>query len=133
METEKILQEDEYSVSMEIYTDKTKFIQIFTNLISNAIKFTDRGVVEFGYYREEGKEGAEGRIIFFVRDTGRGIDPQEISHIFKRFYQADKSKTGYHEGTGLGLTIVKEYLTLMGGDIWVKSHPGTGSTFFFTL
>ncbi|MCK9305108.1 MAG: ATP-binding protein, partial [Bacteroidales bacterium] len=72
-------------------------------------------------------------IIYFVRDTGRGIAPDEIDYVFKRFYQTEHSKTGYHEGTGLGLTIVKEYLNLMGGDIWVKSHPGTGSTFFFTL
>ena len=145
-ETGSIMEEDS-TLFFEISTDRTKFIQIFTNLISNAIKFTEKGVVEFGFYKEEkgeqnggNRDNREGNcdnrdpgIIYFVRDTGRGIAPDEIDYVFKRFYQTEHSKTGYHEGTGLGLTIVKEYLNLMGGDIWVKSHPGTGSTFFFTL
>ncbi len=132
-DTGQILNDTDSKLFLEIKTDKTKFIQIFTNLISNAVKFTEHGLIEFGFYRENGENPGNGKIIYFVRDTGKGIDTDDIDNIFKRFYQARYNKTGYHEGTGLGLTIVKEYLTLMGGEIWVKSSPGVGSTFFFTL
>jgi signal transduction histidine kinase len=108
-------------------TDGYKLTQILTSLIDNAMKFTEKGEVEFGYSITGNK------IKFFVSDTGIGI-PQEHNHlIFSRFYQADSSCTRRFEGTGLGLSISKAYIELLGGEIWFTSQPGKGSVFYFTL
>ncbi len=111
----------------EIYTDKTKLTQILTNLISNAIKFTHEGFVEFGYALKENI------LEFYVKDTGIGIRKEFQNKIFERFRQADNSISNTYGGTGLGLAICKGFAQLLNGDIWVKSEPGKGSVFYFTI
>jgi PAS domain S-box-containing protein len=116
--------EDDQAV---IETDEAKLIQVLSNLISNALKFTDRGLIEFGYeYRDD-------QIVFSVADSGIGISEEEQSRIFDRFYQVDKTISRTYGGTGLGLSISKGYVEMLGGMIWVKSNPGSGSRFFFSI
>lgn len=111
----------------EIYTDRTKITQILSNLITNALKFTHEGFIEFGY------EYNEPELRFFVRDTGIGIKPEYQDKIFERFRQADLSINKKYGGTGLGLAISKAFVELLGGKIWVQSEPDKGSTFYFTI
>ncbi len=111
----------------EIYTDKTKLQQIFSNLVSNALKFTTKGSVSFGY-KIDGEQ-----IIFFVKDTGIGIAKENLEKVFSRFYQVESGNQRIFEGTGLGLAIVKEYVNILGGDIWVESEPEVGTKFYFTV
>lgn len=110
-----------------LQTDSTRLKQVLNNLIGNAIKFTDDGFIEFGY------EIKSGTIEFFVRDSGIGIALDKQDLIFKRFGQVQEAISRNLAGTGLGLTISKNLVELMGGRIWVDSMPGEGSTFFFTL
>jgi PAS domain S-box-containing protein len=110
-----------------VMTDNTKLVQILSNLINNAIKFTKNGYVTFGYSLKN--ELLE----FFVKDTGIGI-PQELhSKIFDRFYQVDSAISRKYSGTGLGLSICKGYVELLGGTIRVESEPGKGTQFVFTI
>ena len=111
-----------------IITDQTRFIQIFSNLLSNALKFTETGYVEFGY-----KKPSKGKICFFVKDTGTGIPSEELENIFIRFRQSTHNNVKKHGGTGLGLAICESLLNLMGGRIWVESEFGFGATFWFSL
>ncbi len=114
-----------------ILTDGNRLRQILTNLIENALKFTDEGFVEFGYslLNIENKSFIE----FFVRDTGIGI-PQEMHNIiFERFRQVDDSNTRKYGGTGLGLTISKNLIQLLGGEIKLESDRGKGTKFFVRL
>ena len=115
---------DERSVIM---TDPTKLIQILSNLISNAIKFTREGEVEFGYDLQDGF------LEFFVKDTGIGIPSEHHKKIFERFFQIDNLVSRKYGGTGLGLSICKAYVELLGGKIWLNSHTGEGTTFHFTI
>ena len=107
-------------------TDCLKLNQIITNLIQNALKFTTKGSIDFGYNKK--KAGLE----FFVMDTGRGIPADKKEKIFERFQQVDNSLTRAHEGAGLGLSISKAYVEMLGGTIHVESKEGVGSTFTFT-
>lgn len=109
------------------YTDKNLLSGIFINLISNAFKFTNNGSIEIGSYDKEND------IVFYVKDTGIGIPENRLEAIFDRFVQADSTLTRPHEGSGLGLSIAKAYAQLLGGDLWVESEVGKGSTFFFNL
>lgn len=111
-----------------IITDQTRFIQIFTNLLSNALKFTEKGRIEFGY-----KPMSKGRIHFFVKDSGLGIPLEEQEMVFDRFRQASTNEQKKHGGTGLGLAICKNLVEMQGGRIWLDSVPGRGATFNFTL
>ncbi len=111
-----------------ISADETKVIQILSNLLNNAFKFTTRGSVDFGY-TIKGKKDIE----FFVRDTGVGITPEYKKRIFERFYQVDSSPEKKTEGTGLGLSICKSYVEMMGGKIWLSAKKDRGSEFFFTI
>jgi PAS domain S-box-containing protein len=108
-------------------TDNTKLMQIFSNLLNNAFKFTLEGHISFGF------RNIEPYLEFFVSDTGIGIDYDQQTKIFERFYQVDNTVTRMHEGTGIGLAISKAYVELLGGKIWLKSEPGKGSTFYFTV
>ena len=110
-----------------IKTDRFILKQVFSNLIDNAIKFTDAGVIGFGYHPPEDKT-----ITCYVADTGIGISAENQEVIFEHFRQAAvQNPKKLYGGTGLGLSICKGSLALLGGEIWVDSVPGKGSTFFF--
>ncbi|BAX81336.1 PAS domain-containing sensor histidine kinase [Labilibaculum antarcticum] len=110
-----------------IYTDKTKLIQIVTNLLNNAFKFVHEGGIEFGY-RLINKD-----LVFYVTDSGIGIPKEMHSLIFDRFMQASDFVKFNYGGNGLGLAIAKEFVELLGGKIWVESDVNKGSTFYFTI
>jgi PAS domain S-box-containing protein len=111
-----------------IYIDELKLKQIFVNLLDNAIKFTEKGTIRFGY-----RVPSNGTIICYVSDTGLGIRPDSTEIIFERFMQADIPDRNKYKGTGLGLAICKGNVEIMGGHISVESEPGKGSTFTFEL
>jgi signal transduction histidine kinase len=110
-----------------IETDSTKLNQVLTNLIKNAVKFTEEGSVVFGYKQKDSM------FEFFVTDSGPGIPKEQMDLIFERFRQSTLNLTRKYEGAGLGLAISKAYVELLGGTIWIESELGKGSTFFFTL
>jgi PAS domain S-box-containing protein len=109
-----------------ITTDKEKLYAILANLIKNAIKFTDKGSVEFGYTVQDQF------IRFFVKDTGLGIPKDKQQQVFERFIQAKTNGSG-RDGVGLGLSISKAYVEMLGGSIWLESEEGKGSEFYFTI
>jgi PAS domain S-box-containing protein len=111
-----------------IKTDPFRLRQILSNLIGNAIKFTEQGEVEFGF-----KVISADKIKFFVKDTGVGLTREELDIIFERFKRSRHSEEKNIIGTGLGLAISKNLVELLGGEMWVDSSPGKGTTFFFTL
>jgi len=115
----------------EIFSDGTKITQILSNLLSNALKFTHEGFIEFGYEILENSQDVS--LLFYVKDSGIGINPALHDKIFERFRQADASIQADYGGTGLGLSISKGFVELLGGNIWVESEPGKGSTFYFTI
>ncbi len=108
--------------------DETRFRQIFTNLLDNAIKFTTEGEIQFGV-----NEINKNQVIFFVSDTGIGIHEDKLEIIFNRFRQGEEESTRAYGGNGLGLAIVKELVQLMGGKIWLNSALEEGTTFYFSL
>jgi len=112
--------------------DPLRLRQILTNLIGNAIKFTEHGeiVVTVGPNPDP---AVPGNLLFSVRDSGIGIAPDKIDSIFSSFTQADSSTTRKYGGSGLGLAIVERLVALMGGRVWAESEPGNGSTFNFTI
>lgn len=110
-----------------IRTDREKLDTILTQLLKNAVKYTKKGTIEIGY-RPKGKF-----LEYYVKDTGIGIEIDKQQSIFGRFTQADNSLSKIYEGAGLGLSITKAYVEMLGGTIWVESEPGKGSTFYFTL
>lgn len=114
-----------------IHTDIDKLKQVLRNLINNALKFTDFGLVEFG--AEVKNDGLNSFIQFYVRDTGIGMPNDKLDVIFESFRQLDVTNTRLYGGTGLGLAITKKIVEFLGGNIWVKSTQGQGSTFYFTL
>jgi CheY-like chemotaxis protein len=111
----------------KIIADKEKLERILANLISNAIKFTHEGSVDFGC------QIMNSDLEFYVKDTGIGIDQSKHDWIFKRFVQADPEIQHTFGGTGLGLSICKGFVELMGGKIWLESVQNEGSTFYFTI
>jgi signal transduction histidine kinase len=111
----------------DVYTDWYKLTEVLRNLVENALKFTSEGRVEFGYSVKEGK------IEFYVSDTGSGIPFEQQARIFSRFFQGDSSSSRRYSGTGMGLPITKAYVELLGGEIWFISHPSEGSVFRFTV
>jgi PAS domain S-box-containing protein len=110
-----------------VVTDKEKLYAIFTNLIKNAIKYTEEGQVEFGYTNHDDK------ITFYVKDTGIGIPLDKCEAVFDRFVQVKSMKATQSEGSGLGLSITKGYVKLLGGDITFDSKEGKGTLFQFTI
>jgi PAS domain S-box-containing protein len=124
------------SHTANIRTDKDKFFAILTNLVKNAIKFTRTGSIEIGY------EKKGDFLEFFVKDTGSGVSEEQKDLIFDRFRQGSESLNRNYEGAGLGLSISKAFVEVMGGKIWVESNQQktnsalnkeTGSSFFFTI
>jgi PAS domain S-box-containing protein len=111
-----------------IFADKVRIEQILSNLLSNALKFTEEGHIEFGYRIDRRSD-----ILFYVRDTGIGMNKEEQKVIFDRFRQVGTSYNKLYGGTGLGLSISKGLTEKMGGTIWVESEEGIGSCFYFTI
>ena len=107
--------------------DKDKLHMILMNLIKNAIKYSSSQTIEFGYMEQEHD------LEFFVKDTGIGIPANKQSTIFDRFVQVDNSLSNPYGGAGLGLSISKGYVELLGGNIWLVSEEQKGSQFYFTL
>jgi PAS domain S-box-containing protein len=122
-----ILENRKPDIPVIISTDENKLISICTNLIKNAIKYTEKGVIKFGYHVKEGN------FYFYVKDTGVGIPKERQKAIFDRFTQADICDKKALQGSGLGLSIVKSYVDMLNGQINVESEPGTGSTFSFSV
>ena len=114
-----------------IETDREKLFAILANLVKNAIKYTDKGSIEFGYHVET--LHARSLLHFFVKDTGIGIPKDRQKAIFERFIQADIVDKMARQGAGLGLAISKAYVEMLGGKIGVESEEGKGSTFYFTI
>ena len=114
-----------------IQSDSEKIYGILTNLVKNAIKFTKEGTIELGYVLKTGSQSAE--LEFYVKDTGIGIPKDRQLAIFDRFVQADISGKMAYQGAGLGLSISKAYVELLGGKIWVESEEGKGTILYFTL
>ncbi|RAV99379.1 PAS domain S-box protein [Pseudochryseolinea flava] len=112
--------------------DQVRLGQIITNIVGNAIKFTERGYVELSV-KHQGMAGDLHNLLFTIKDTGIGIEQEKINLIFESFSQARSDTTRKFGGTGLGLSITKRMLNLMGSNINVDSKVGYGSTFFFTL
>ena len=122
---------------LTISTDRHKLHGILTNLIKNAIKYTEQGSITFGYILKNNtkfnEQGGITEVEFFVEDTGIGVPKDRTQAIFHRFEQADIGNAREFEGTGLGLAISKAYVEMIGGKIWVESKEGKGSNFKFTL
>jgi len=116
--------------NMTIFSDRIRLFQILSNLIDNAIKFTEKGSVHFGYKLLDKEQN--GYIRFYVRDTGIGLSEEQISHLFQRFSRVSDTNNKLYRGTGLGLSICKNLVELLGGKIWVESKLHEGSTFYFT-
>lgn len=113
------------------YTDQFRLHQVITSLLSNAFKYTEKGIIEFGYELEEKDE----KIIFYVRDSGKGILKEKSRQIFESFEKGDEYEYGrsMDSGVGLGLTLSKGIIGLMGGEIWVEDNVFKGSTFKFSI
>ena len=119
-------------VPTRLVGDPERLRQVLTNLIANAIKFTDHGEVVVRVVRPEQAGGVAVTLLFSVADTGIGVAKDKQQHIFESFTQADSSTTRKYGGTGLGLSISRRIIGLMGGRIWLESEEGRGSEFFFT-
>jgi signal transduction histidine kinase len=109
--------------NFSILTDPLRLQQILSNLIDNSLKFTENGFIEQGI----------DTLLFYVKDTGIGMDEKDTNSVFDRFKKLDNDNTKLYRGTGLGLAICKSLVELLNGEIWVKSKKGIGSTFYFTL
>lgn len=129
-----------------VLVDKTMIARVITNLVHNAIKFTDTGSVVINACfacndelsdliasRLPADNGSDDWVLVSVADTGIGIPPYEISRIFERFYKIDRARKRPHAGTGLGLAIAKHIVEAHGGIIWAQNNPEGGATFYFTL
>jgi len=119
------------SVPQFLVGDPLRLGQIITNLVNNAVKFTERGEIRLKAELLE-RTGGKCQLRFSIQDTGMGMTKEQAARLFQPFTQADMSTTRKHGGTGLGLTICRRLVELMGGQIWLESEPGTGTTVFFT-
>lgn len=120
------LNDDENNI---FFTDGMRIRQIMSNLISNALKFTEEGLVEFGYLNLKDDR----KLRFYVKDTGIGIPQDKLGIIFDRFRQVEEGSTRKYGGTGIGLFISKHLVKMLGGEIWVETESNKGSTFYFDL
>lgn len=131
-DVELIVKIENTDQNLSICSDPYRFRQILTNLIGNAIKFTDHGYIKFGY--NISPKGYENYVKFFVEDSGIGINKKEQKEIFEQFRKIESGdKNKLYRGAGLGLTISKNLVKELGGKLWIKSETGIGSTFYFTL
>ena len=118
---------DQNSRDLKTMIDEKRLVQVIENLTSNAFKYTSSGEVELGF------KIIDDKLQFYVMDTGIGIPKEKLDVIFGKFRQVDDSSTRKYGGTGLGLTISRELINLMGGRIWVESEPKRGSVFYFEV
>ena len=125
---EMILDESSFIDQHCIFVDGVRLRQIITNLIGNALKFTEKGYVRFGY-----RQSAPDQLEFVVEDSGIGLAIHQQEIIFERFRQAEVDNNRHYGGTGLGLTISRSLVQLKGGRMWVESYEQIGSTFYFTI
>jgi two-component system sensor histidine kinase/response regulator len=120
------------AIPEQLRGDPLRLGQVLTNLVNNAVKFTEQGEIRLKIDLLE-QTGDKVQLKFSVRDTGLGMTPEQAAKLFQPFSQADMSTTRKHGGTGLGLTISRRLVELMGGQIWLESEAGVGSTFHFTV
>ncbi len=125
----EIISDIDFMLPAQIIGDPTRTRQVLTNLLKNAVKFTQQGYIEVSASADD----ASKEISFFVKDTGIGISEESKKKLFSNFFQTDASNTRKYGGTGLGLSISKQFVELMGGRIAVKDNPEGGSVFYFTL
>lgn len=118
---------DEVCSQLCLNTDQQRFKQVLFNIIGNAIKYTEKGEIHFGYTVDSNF------VKFYVTDTGIGISTDDLKHIFEYFNKVDHKGAKLFRGTGIGLSISKRLIMLMGGEIWVQSVVNKGSEFYFTL
>lgn len=111
-----------------LFTDLDRLTKVLSYLLENAIKFTDKGEIDFGCAIQDRQN-----ILFYVKDTGPGISKTEQQMIFNKFTQVDNSYTRIHSGAGLGLSLCKEIVNFLGGKLYIDSNPGDGSIFYFTI
>lgn len=116
------------SQNLIINTDTIRLNQVFTNLIGNALKFTEEGFIEFGYEIVNNE-----KLLFYIKDTGVGMDQNKKDLVFDRFTKIEDDNSRLYRGAGLGLAISKSLVELLGGEIWVDSALSAGSTFYFNL
>lgn len=109
------------------FFDSLRIKQVVLNLVNNAIKFTDEGSITFGV------QNTKEKLLFYVKDTGIGISEKYKDFVFDRFYKSNESNVKLYKGTGLGLAISKSLVELSGGEIWLETEQGRGTTFFFTV
>jgi two-component system, OmpR family, phosphate regulon sensor histidine kinase PhoR len=126
---EKQIQFTHTAEQISVATDRNRLVQVFKNLILNAVDFVPRegGRIEFGAKTNKDE------ILFYVKDNGIGIPLEKQKHLFKKFYQTDTSITRKHGGSGLGLSICRGIVNFLGGKIWIESEPNKGTTFYFTI
>ena len=120
------------AIPEQLVGDPIRLGQVLTNCVNNAVKFTERGEIRVTIDLVE-RTGEKVKLQFAVRDTGIGMTREQSAKLFQPFTQADMSTTRKHGGTGLGLTISRRLVELMGGQIWLESEPGVGTTFYFTV
>ncbi|GAB5380213.1 MAG: hypothetical protein Alis3KO_25220 [Aliiglaciecola sp.] len=118
-------------VPLHIEGDAFRIQQVLNNLLSNALKFTEQGLISVSVNKKYSEQGV--LLEFSVKDTGIGLTEEQIETLFDAFTQADESITRKYGGTGLGLSICQNLVSLMGGEIWVESKPRQGATFYFTV
>ena len=128
----RIVKDIKIDSSIELIGDPTRVRQIYLNLVSNAVKFTEKGEIII-YVDEQKSEDGKVKIYSYVKDSGIGIPKDKQGSLFKPFSQMDSSHTRKYGGTGLGLAICKEFINLMGGEIYIESEEGKGSKFQFTM
>lgn len=112
----------------KIFTDFEKLTKVLSYLLDNAVKFTEKGEIDFGCAIQD-----RHNILFYVKDNGPGISKEQQDKIFKKFTQVDNSYTRVHSGAGLGLSLCKEIINLLGGKLYIDSNIGEGSIFYFTI
>lgn len=128
-----LIYEIEYNVPPQVIGDRLRLRQVLLNLVSNAVKFTEKGEVFIGVELQKTSDEDNLVLAFNVRDTGIGIPPDKLERLFKAFSQVDSSTTRKYGGTGLGLVISEKLIGLMGGKIYVESGSGVGTKFMFNI
>ena len=123
-----VLDDSNFIDNCVIFVDSTRLRQVISNLITNAIKYTDKGYIRFSY-----RQSSPDKLEFAVEDSGIGIKPEHKDIIFERFRQVELTNSRKYGGTGLGLNISRSLVDMMGGEMWVESVEGEGSSFFFTI